>query len=364
MKLSNLLCTAITILVSMSTMAQNEIKLVVGTYTRGTSKGIYSFNFNQQTGKATPLDVLEIQNPSFLTISKDGRHIYSVSENGDKSEASVNAIAFNSKTGKMKLINSQLTYGEDPCYIETNGNLLLTANYTGGSMSVFRLNANGSICPLSQLFLGSTAPSDKQQQSTPHVHCTRFSPDGKYVLATNFSANQLLRYKFRDKNTLMADGVAGQLRKNSGCRHFIWSKDRRFVYVMSEISGAVSVFKNGIGEMKRIQDIQSDSVGGEGGADMHLSKDGRFLYASNRLKADGISIFKVNTQTGLLTKVGYQLTGIHPRHFNITPNGKFLLCACRDSNTIQVYRIDPKTGLLTDTHQNIDVDKAVCIQFY
>ena len=106
----------------------------------------------------------------------------------------------------------------------------------------------------------------------------------------------------------------------------------------------------------------ADKAAARGSADIHLSPDGRFLYASNRLKEDGIAIFAVQAD-GTLTPAGYQPTGIHPRNFNITPNGKYLLAACRDSNVIQVYERNAENGLLTDTHLDIRVDKPVCIQF-
>ena len=96
---------------------------------------------------------------------------------------------------------------------------------------------------------------------------------------------------------------------------------------------------------------------------MKCSRDGRFLYASNRLQGDGIAIFSIDQATGELTKVGYQLTGIHPRNFLITPDGKFLLCACRDSDLTQIFSIDPETGLLTDTGRSIASSKPVCLKF-
>lgn len=111
------------------------------------------------------------------------------------------------------------------------------------------------------------------------------------------------------------------------------------------------------------QVIKADTVGAKGSADIHLSPDGKFLYASNRLKADGVAIFKVSPADGTLTKVGYQLTGIHPRNFTITPNGKYLLVACRDTNEIQVFVRDAETGLLQDTGKTIHTDKPVCLQW-
>ena len=144
MKIKNLLLLALTVFGHLTLQAQDDIKLIVGTYTNGTSKGIYSFNFNQSTGKATPLDTLELKNPSFLTLASDGTMIYAVNENHDES-AAVNAITFDKTTGQMQLQSSFPTKGADPCYVETNGNLLLTANYSGGSMSVFPLNVDGSL---------------------------------------------------------------------------------------------------------------------------------------------------------------------------------------------------------------------------
>ena len=117
------------------------------------------------------------------------------------------------------------------------------------------------------------------------------------------------------------------------------------------------------GDLKEMQTIAADTVNAQGSADIHISPDGKFLYASNRLKADGIAIFNIHPDNGMLSKAGYQLTGIHPRNFIITPNGKYLLVACRDSNVIQVYERDADTGLLTDVQQDIKVDKPVCIRF-
>ena len=117
------------------------------------------------------------------------------------------------------------------------------------------------------------------------------------------------------------------------------------------------------GKLEKIQTIAADTLRARGSADIHLSPDGKYLYASNRLKGDGLAIFEVNPETGMLAKVGYQLTGIHPRNFIIPPNGKYLLAACRDSHVIQVFQRDPVTGLLSDTHQDISIDKPVCIQF-
>jgi len=349
-------------LVSGTIQAQRNLSMLVGTYTDGGSKGVYAYHFNQETGEATLLDSLEMINPSYLTFSKDGRRFYAVSETNGI-QASLYTISLNRQNGRMRVIDNTRTDGADPCYVATNGRLAVTANYSGGSMSVFQLSDNGRQAELSVRFLGATGGPDLSRQDMAHVHCACFTPDGKYLLATDFSADRILSYRLTGTK-VVANGVAAQVSADSGPRHLTFSKDGRFAYLMSELSGKVTVFSYQNGRLKQLQEIVSDSVGARGGADIHLSPDGNFLYSSNRLKAEGIAIFAVDKNTGLLTRVGYQPTAAHPRQFNITANGRYLLCCCRDSNKIQVFRRDSQTGLLTDIHQDIHVSKAVCVQFY
>ena len=341
--------------------AQEMEMMFVGTYTDGGSRGVYSYRFNQETGEAEVLDSLEMRNPSYLTVSRDDRLIYVVSETHDD-QASLNIVRI-TKDGSMRLIDTAPTGGEDPCYVATNGSLALTANYSGGSMSVFRLKQCGTLAELATRFNGATGGPDLSRQQAPHVHCACFTPDGKYVLATDFSADRILSFRIEGQNVI-ANDVAAYVSADSGPRHLTFSNDGRFAYLMSELSGKVTVFAYHEGRLETLQEIISDRVGARGGADIHLSPDGRFLYSSNRLKDEGIAIFAVDSQTGLLTRIGYQPTAAHPRHFNITPNGRFLLCCCRDSNKIQVFRRDADTGLLTDTHQDIRLSKPVCVQFF
>lgn len=342
---------------------QDELAMLVGTYTNGTSKGIYTFRFNQETGINTPLSSIELPNPSYLTPSEDGKFVYAVSEMNDTT-AALSALAFDKEKGTLRLLNTELTHGADPCYVATNGNEVLTANYSGGSMSVFPIHKNGTLQPVDTLFEGTASGPDTVRQIAPHVHCTVFSPDGKYIFATDFSADCILRFVLHPKDIIPHPSLESvHIEANSGPRHLTFSPNGKRAYLISELSGKVTAFNYNDGKLEQIQSITADTLAARGSADIHLSPDGKYLYASNRLKGDGIAIFAVNPENGTLAKVAYQLTGIHPRHFNITPNGKYLLAACRDSNVIQVYQRDPITGLLTDTHQDILVDKPVCVQF-
>lgn len=351
------------ILISALTTATacNHINMLVGTYTDSGSYGIYSYRLDQTGGQVLILDSLAMENPSYLTVSRDGSHLYAVSENND-STAALAAVSFDAKSGRMQMASvPQATGGGDPCHVATNGRIAVTANYSGGSMSVFPIAGDGTIAACSQLFKGNTA-GQAAPQDKAHIHMARFMDDGS-ILATDFSADQLLRFEIGEDGKVKEPVVVGKTEAGSAPRHFEFSKDERFVYVMSELAGTVTVFKkDGHGMLDRIQVIASDSLGGRGGADIHLSHDGRFLYASNRLKEDGISIFRVDRQSGKLEKTGYQPTGIHPRNFAITPNDKLLLCACRDSNSIQVFSRKRKTGLLKYI-SSIPLQRPVCVKF-
>lgn len=341
----------------------DELNLLVGTYTHGTSKGIYTFRFNQQTGENRPLDSLTLPHPSFLTVSEDGRRVYAVSEMNDHT-AALHTMAFNPTDGSLRLLDKQWTRGTEPCHVVANQKMVLTANYGGGSLSVFPLRADGTAAPADTLFYGEATGPDKARQLTPHIHCAMFSPDGKYVFATDFSADRILRFTVTPHGPApLSSPTAIAIKPDSGPRHLTFAPDGKHAYLISELSGEITVFAYADGRLTALQSIAADTTGARGSADIHVSPDGKFLYASNRLKEDGIAIFRIHPQDGTLTKIGYQRTGLHPRNFNITPNGKYLLVACRDSHVIQVYERDLQTGLLKDTGKDIPMDQPVCIVF-
>lgn len=346
--------------------------LLVGTYTSEQgSKGIYLYRFNALTGKSDSVSMVEVVNPSYLTLSPDEKFVYSVGENDDKKGAA-HSFLFDKQRGTLTPINSSPTLGGSPCYITTdhNGRNVYTANYSGGSISSFRADEEGHLSPVILLMQFKGNGPDSKRQASPHLHSVMHSPDGQFLFASDLGTDKLYRFSVNDAS------VEGQpsLERNSlkefimppvtGPRHFDFHPDGgRYLYVLGELSGEVIVFDYDQGLLTQKQIIAADTVGARGSADIHLSPDGRFLYASNRLQADGIAIFSIDPGKGTLTKVGYQLTVKHPRNFVITPNGKFLLVAGRDDNRIQVFSVDTETGMLTDTNQSINLSKPVCLKF-
>jgi 6-phosphogluconolactonase (cycloisomerase 2 family) len=348
----------------------NELTMVVGTYTAGNSKGIYTFRFNQETGAFKTLSDAETGNPSYLTISDDNRFIYTVNEYGDGNEA-VTAFRFNKEDGTLQKMNSVPAMGADPCYITATNRYMVTANYSGGSISVFPIAEDGSLLPASDVIPFTGSGADKERQEKPHLHCVRVSPDGQFLFANDLGTDRIHVFEINtqahagggEKFLKAAVPPALHIAPGSGPRHITFSPNGKQAYLINELSGAVVAFDYENGTLSEIQTIQADTVNAKGSADIHVSPDGKFLYASNRLAADGIAIFSIDRTDGKLTKAGYRLTGIHPRNFIITPNGKYLLVASRDNNAIEIYERNKKNGLLTPTGKEIPVEKPVCLKF-
>jgi len=353
-------------------LSDSEMFLLIGTYTSEEgSEGVYVHRFDTKTGVSDSISLAEAANPSYLAISSDEKFVYAVGEN-NKDEAGVYSFSFDKKNGTLDPINFQSTLSSGPCYIviDQNGRNIHTANYGGGSISSFHINSDGSITTVKSVMSFEGSGSDSVRQKRPHLHSVMYSPNERFLFATDLGSDKLYRL------TVTKTPFEGQpniderslkefiLPPGTGARHFDFHPDGgKYLYLLGELSGEVLVYDYNRGELEHKQTVVADSVGARGSADIHVSPNGQFLYASNRLESDGIAIFSINSDDGTLTRIGYQLTVRHPRNFVISPNGKYLLVAGRDDNRIQVFEIDNETGLLTDIDQDIIVGKPVCLKF-
>ncbi|MDR0395380.1 MAG: lactonase family protein [Tannerella sp.] len=344
--------------------------LFVGTYAKESDDGIFLYRFNTEDGSATFANkVSGIGNPSYLALDKDETLLYSVSE--ASTGAKVFAYSFDKQTAGLRLMDTCETGdgGGGPCFIwvDSERKLAVTANYHGGSISIFPLSSTGTFgVPTVYSYEDGTPGSSRRK--APHLHCIYTSPDEKYLYANDLGTDRIYKYDICSGEFGVKKLQAGQpayfpLPAGEGPRHTIFHPNGKFAYLISELSGRVAVLKYDNGNLTPIQYIEADSLHAAGSADIRTTPDGRFLYASNRLKGDGLAIFSIDPESGMLTKVGYQPTGKHPRNFIITPNGKFLLCACRDTNIIRIFAIDRQSGLLTDLQKDIHVSQPVCLKF-
>src|SRR5688572_10297328 len=357
-----------------SILAQNsnEYHLLIGTYSNNdNSNGIYVYRFNTETGAfkmAQP--VTNSVNASYLAISADRKNVYAVSEEGG-GKGSANAYTFNPGTGALKFVNNVLSEGDHPCYISADDKkkFVFVGNYSGGNLLSIPLNTDGSFRKDVQNIQHQGSSVVKERQEKAHVHAVVLSPDGRYLLVPDLGADKVFQYRV-DVTKPQALTPANQpftaVKPGGGPRHLTFHPNGKYAYLILELEAAVMVFDYNDGKLEAKQTITMtvpDFKGKGSAADIHVSPDGKFLYASNRGEANDLAIYSIDN-AGKLSLVGHQsVLGKTPRNFAIDPSGNYLLAANQDSNDIVIFKRDVKTGLLTPTGKKIEVDKPVCLKF-
>jgi len=344
-------------------------RLLIGTYTStGKSEGVYSYKINVEEGVFTKQSVAkEMKNPSFLALSADKKLLYVVGESDKASRAG--AFAFDAKEATFRFINSSETKSKGPCYISASEKHVFTANYGGGSISVFGRQADGALTELQQLVIHTGSSINPERQTKSYVHQVLLTPDKKFLIANDLGTDKVMVYRYNEKTSTQIltphDSILVKL--GSGPRHMSISKNGKYAYLMQEIDGTVTVFSLKNGKLTILQEttvITPESGDEARAADIHLSPDGKFLYATNRGTASNITCFSV-AKDGKLTLVQQISTGgVGPRNFNLTPDGKYVFVANQNSDNIVVFQRDNKTGKLKNTGKMMEVGAPVCLVFY
>ncbi|SFQ50931.1 6-phosphogluconolactonase [Flavobacterium akiainvivens] len=368
-KLHNMkIAKALLLFAFINAAAQDNFNLVVGTYTNACeSKGIYVYDFNTNTGEFKAKSNTDgVVNPSYVTLSADKKYLYSVNEDGKNSAAS--AFKFNAVTGKLDFINKKETKGADPCYIINDDKNVITANYSGGSITVFERKADGSLGDIKQQVKHTGTGPNKSRQEAAHVHMVYFSPDKKFVFVNDLGTDKLSIYSYNptggDKTLVLKESIA--VKAGSGPRHLVFSPSGIFVYLLGELDGSLTVFNYNNNKLEKIQETTMGAAifgGKHGGADIHFSNDGKYLYTTNRGDANTISTFKVhaNGMVNLVQQISTQ--GAAPRNFSIDPNDNYLLVANQNTNNVVIYKRDKATGFLATTGKEIKLCQPVCLVF-
>jgi 6-phosphogluconolactonase (cycloisomerase 2 family) len=362
----------------------DDYQLLVGSYTAGQSQGIYRLSFDSATGQinAKPLQVVKSENPSWLTLSKDQRHLFVVNENGPGQAdpvGRVSSYAIDAKTHELSLINQVQSLGNEPTHSSLSGDAshLFVSNYSvaedpGGTLAVLPVSADGKLKPVVQMSSHPSSRVNPERQMSAHVHSTVSSPDGNYVFSNDLGADRIFIYRFNPKGNpelplTAATPASVQLPPGSGPRHLLFSADGKHAWLTMEMSAQVAVFDYQDGTLKPTQMV--DLAAGQPSSDkaaaaLHASADGRFLYVSNRGTANQLLVFAIDPATGHLKELQRRsVEGDHPREFSLDPTGKFLLIANQKSNQIVVVERDAKTGLLGKTVQKLPMDAPSDLKF-
>ena len=342
----------------------------VGTYTRQDSKGIYAFRFDPVAGKLQSLGLaVETSNPSFLVVHPSQKFLYAV---GESNSGTVSSFAIDAETGRLKPMNTVLSRGGGPCHLafDKTGRWLFVANYNNGSLASFPVHSDGTLGEAAAAVQHAGSSIDKQRQDGPHAHSVTISPDNRFLIVTDLGLDQLLVYRLDGKTGALAPGNPPIVNSapGSGPRHFTFSPNGRFAWVLNEINATVTSLSYGraAGSLAGVQTLSalpSDFTGARSAAEIAVHPNGRFVYTSNR-GHDSIAIFDVDAGKGSLKSGRWVSTrGKTPRSFAIDPTGGYLIAANQGSNSLAVFRVDLKTGGLVPEGDPMDSPVPVSVVF-
>jgi 6-phosphogluconolactonase len=356
--------------------AAGEHLVYIGTYTGPKSQGIYAFRFEAASGRLTSLGLAaQTASPSFLAVSPSRRFLYAVNEISDyegSKSGSVSAFAMDRETGKLTFLNKVSSRGADPCHVAVDkaGKHAMVANYTGGSVAVFPVRADGRLEEASAFVQHAGSSVNRERQEGPHAHSINPSPDGRFAIVADLGLDQLLVYHYDSSlGTLAADiPPFARVHPGAGPRHLAFHPNGKFVYVINEMGSTVTAFSydaaSGVlRELQTVSTLPKGFAGENTTAEVEVHPAGRFLYGSNR-GHDSIAVFAIDAGKGTLTPVEYVSTrGKTPRNFAIDPTGSYLIAANQDSNNLVAFRIDALSGHLTPTGQVVELPTPVCVEF-
>ncbi|MFN2744786.1 lactonase family protein [Bacillus sp. z60-18] len=338
----------------------------IGTYTKADSEGIYTFELDTENkALTTPKLAAKLGSPTYLNIAKDNEMLYAVAKDGDK--GGVAAYRIDGSAGELTFINGQTEEGPSPCHVsvDQDNRYVLSANYHSGTIISYPLNENrGLLAPSSEMHHEGSGPHERQEKA--HTHYSGFTPDQKYAVAVDLGTDLIITYQLKE-------GRLEEVKKHaaapgSGPRHIEFHPQEKYAYVLTELSNEVIVleYNPDLGEFREIQVISALPEGFDGasqGGAIHVTKDGKFVYASNR-GHDSVAVFSVNEHSGELTLVEHVSTeGEWPRDFALDPSEQFLIAANQETGTLTLFARDEKTGRLTLLQSNVPAPEAVCVKF-
>ncbi|MFF2446709.1 lactonase family protein [Neobacillus sp. NPDC058068] len=339
----------------------------IGTYTKGESKGVYSFTLDTNEAKITNIKVAaQVENPTYLTISKDNHFLYSVAKEGET--GGVAAFSINDD-GQLTAINSQFLTGSSPCHVsvDSKNRYVFSANYHKGEVVSHLINhENGSVQPAASVIKHEGRGPDSRQEK-PHTHYAGLTPDEKYLTVVDLGLDALITYAINNDGSLEKVKLL-PLKAGSGPRHLTFHPNGKFAYLMTEFSSEVIVLnyhsENGhFSEIQYISTLPSDFSENNQGSAIHISSDGRFIYAGNR-GHNSITLFSVNQESGELSFIEHTSTeGDWPRDFVLDPSEKFIVASNQESGNLVLFSRDAGTGKLTLIKSDIAVPYPVCVKF-
>jgi 6-phosphogluconolactonase len=318
-------------------------------------------------------EVKGIINPSYLELHPQQGFLYAVNEvksYGGQQGGGVTALSIDPKSGEPGVLNTQSSQGKEPCYvsIEQTGRYALVANYSSGNAAMLPIHPDGKLGPATDLIQHTGSSVHPERQTAPFMHSIVPDPTNRFAIAADLGIDKLVVYAMDLEIGKLKKHAEVGVKPGSGPRHTVFHPNGRYLYLINELNSTLTAYRyvSQAGSLEELQMISTLPQGFEGRnlcADLHITPDGKYLYASNR-GHDSIACFFVDLSTGELTYRHHTATGgKEPRNFAVDPTGAFLLAANQSSDTIVTFRIDPESGELSNTGAETTVSMPVCVKF-
>ena len=338
--------------------------MFVGSYTWKGNPGIQVYQYDPISGKSNFVRSVKVPNASYMVVTTDQKYIYVLSE--EDRTGSVASYAIDQLTGNLTLLNKQNILGDGPCYVSYHApsKTVYTANYSSGSVTVFKTKADGSLQPASQHIVYKGSSINKNRQEKPHAHCAVVSPDNNYLYVSDLGTDLINRHAILSDGSIEEKPLSYKVEPGNGPRHIVFNAKGTYAYSINEMKGTVDVFAVQASGLKKIQTLVADTVQTKedhGSGAIQLSPDGKWLLVSNRITSDQVVVFAVQ-QNGTLVKKHHVEVTKKPRFFRFDENGKFVLVAGQDSDKVQVFSFDAASGKMF-LQSTLDIPVPVCIEF-
>ena len=366
-----LLPLALTLTSAMSAASQ---LMFIGTYTKEGSQGIYAVRLDPATGAlGTPALAAATPNPTFLAWHPSKPVLYALGEGpgpDGKISGGAAAFAYEAATGKLSPLNSRGAGGGNTTHLaaDASGRMLVTVSYGGGQVASYPLAADGRIGERASFIVhqGDLGPN-RTRQDKPHPHSVTISPDNRFAIVADLGLDRIFRYGLDPAAGVLIAPETFPAPAGAGPRHSKFSADGRRFYVVNELACTTTVYdcdaaSGGLALRQTVSTLPAGFTGQNTCAEIRVHPNGKFVYASNR-GHESIAVFAIQADGTLqlveLTPCG----GKHPRNFNLTPDGRWLVCANMNSDNLVSFQVDPATGRLTATGSTVTVPQAVCVLF-
>jgi 6-phosphogluconolactonase len=315
--------------------------------------GIGLYRFDASKGELAAVKQFDaVPYSSYLAIRD--QHLYSIHQTGPEGGV-ITAFAIDPRSGDLRQLNQSPTGGKGPCYVSVseNGKYVLVANYSSGTISSTRRKGNGRLKGLADQVQHTGSSINSERQEGPHPHMILPAPDGELIVVPDLGTDEIWVYRLGKKGNLEPAPLPKiKVAGGAGPRHLVFHPTAPLAFVLNEMYASVSSlrFEPGRGfsgvfhTVKTLPDAFSEP---NKASDIHISPDGRFVYAANR-GYNRITVLAADPESGDLELVEHaDGGGDWPRAFALDPTGNYLLVANKNDDQITVFRRDLASGRLT-----------------